>query len=151
MRPNRMTFMRRLRVHRPSAGMILAVVALVAALGGTAIAGGFLTTKKFKKQAVRGPIVYSVTTTALPNPGPTGNSYVTVAANCPSGTRVIGGGIKVSDPTNLGNAYQDDSYVTPTGWVGHVSNYLVGGGSTTATAIAVCATVKKASGSPPVS
>jgi hypothetical protein len=151
MRSTRTTIRRRLGRRRPNLGMILAVVALLAALGGTAVAGGgFLTTKKFKKQAVRGPVVYSVTTTTIPNPG-TGDQYITVSANCPPGTKVIGGGIKIPDPTVSGNAYQNDSYATSTGWAGHVSNYTSGGGSTTATTIAVCVTVKSSIGSPPAS
>ena len=37
--------------RRPSPAMVIAVVALIAALGGTAIAGGFITKKKAKKVA----------------------------------------------------------------------------------------------------
>jgi hypothetical protein len=152
MRKTRMTLSGRLRGRRPTVGMVLAIVALIAALGGTAVAGsGFLTTKKFKKQAVRGPIVYSVTNTAVPGVNPADSSYVGVSASCPSGTKVIGGGIKIPDPDNNGSAYQNDSYPTTSGWAGHVSNYAGAGSDTTATTIAVCATVKSSTGSPPSS
>jgi hypothetical protein len=38
-------------LRRPSPAMVVAIVALIAALGGTAIAGGFITKKKAKKIA----------------------------------------------------------------------------------------------------
>ena len=38
-------------LRRPSPAMVVAIVALIAALGGTAIAGGFITKKKAKKVA----------------------------------------------------------------------------------------------------
>jgi hypothetical protein len=133
--------------------MILAVIALVAALAGTAVAGGgFLTKKKFKNQAIRGPITYAVTTTPVPAVGTTGNSYVTVSATCPGGTRVIGGGIKIPDPTGGNDAYQNDSYATQIGWAGNVSNYSgTGTTATTATTVAVCVSVKSSIGLPPAS
>ena len=59
---------KRLPARRPSPAMIIAVIALIAALGGTAVAGGVLTTKKFKKQAVRGPVQYVAVTTSVPTP-----------------------------------------------------------------------------------
>jgi hypothetical protein len=131
--------------------MILAVIALVAALGGTAVAGGgFLTKKKFQNQAIRGPITYAVTTTPVPAAvPPNGNSYVTVSATCPGGTKVVGGGIKIPDATGGNDAYQNDSYATPIGWAGNVSNYSAA--ATTATTVAVCVSAKSSSGSPPAS
>ena len=42
--------MKRFRPRRPSAAIVIAVIALVAAIGGTAIAGSpFVTKTKFKK------------------------------------------------------------------------------------------------------
>jgi hypothetical protein len=38
-------------IRRPSPAMVVAIVALIAALGGTAFAGGFITKKKAKKVA----------------------------------------------------------------------------------------------------
>ena len=39
------------RLRRPSPAMVVAIVALIAALGGTALAGGFITKKKAKTVA----------------------------------------------------------------------------------------------------
>jgi hypothetical protein len=150
MRSNRTAMRRRLLARRPSTGMILAVIALVAALAGTAVAGGgFLTKKKFQNQAIRGPITYAVTTTPVPTVPATGNSYVTVSATCPGGTKVIGGGIKIPDATGGNDAYQNDSYATQIGWAGNVSNYSTA--ATTATTVAVCVSAKSSIGSPPAS
>jgi hypothetical protein len=140
--------MKKVLRRRPSPAVIVAVIALVAALTGTAIAGGgFLTTKKFKKQAVRGPIQYVTTTVGVPN-GSSGD-YVTVTANCPTGTKPVGGGIKLPDPNLSGSAYIDDAYVTTTGYAGHVTNNA--SSDTTATVTANCVTVKSTSGTPPAS
>jgi hypothetical protein len=123
--------------RRPSPAMIIAIVALIAALGGTAIAGGgFLTTKKFKNQAVRGPVQYisvPITVPATPTTVPEG------VATCPTGTKVIGGGAQVT-PVN-GTAFIDDSY--PSGgnsWHAKFDNSSATGYTGTVTAI--CATAK---------
>ncbi len=140
--------MKRILSRRPSPAVIIAILALVAALTGTAVAGGgFLTTKKFKKQAVRGPVQYLTTNTSVP--GGQTNSYVAVSAACPAGTKPIGGGIKVPDPDNSGAAYVADAYVTATGYAGHVTNNTPT--TTTATVTANCVTVKSSTGSPPAS
>ena len=144
--------MKKILSRRPSPAVIVAIAALVVALTGTAVAGGgFLTKKKFRNQAVRGPVQYVTTTINVPAVG-TGRSYVAVSAACPSGTKVTGGGIKTPDPGNSGNVYVNDSYPTTGGWAGHVSNYATGGTTAaTATAVAICATVKSSSGAPPSS
>lgn len=130
--------------------MILAVIALVAALAGTAVAGGgFLPKKKFQKQAIRGPVTYAVTSTPVAHAVIAGTSYVTVSATCPGGTKVVGGGIKIPDATGGNDAYQNDSYATPIGWMGQVSNYSTA--DTTATTIAVCVSANSSIGSPPAS
>jgi hypothetical protein len=147
--------MKRILSRRPSPAVIIAIVALIAALTGTAVAGGgFLTTKKFKKQAVRGPVQYVTTTATVPNGQASGSSYVAVSATCPGGTKVIGGGIKVPDnPSDLdGDVYADDSYPTASGWAGHVSNFDSDPGfTTTATTTAICVTVKSSTGTLPSS
>lgn len=135
--------MKRVLLRRPSPAMIIAVIALVAALGGTAIAGGVLTTKKFKNQAVRGPVVYATTSSSVGNTNTASNPGVHVTATCPSGTHVIGGGIKVSDEPDM---FVNDSYPTTTGWAGTVYNSST---TQTATTTAICATVKGVSGAPP--
>ena len=141
--------MKRFIRRRPSPAMILAVIALIAALGGTAVAGGgFLTKKKYNKSAVKGPVQYVTTSSSVPN-GNADKSYVAVSATCPGGTKVLGGGIKAPDPDSSGGVYVDDSYPTPTGWAGHVSNYAINNGATTATTVAICATVRSSTGTPP--
>jgi hypothetical protein len=147
--------MKRILSRRPSPAMIIAIVALIAALAGTAVAGGgFLTKKKFKKSAVRGPVQYITTNASVPNA--TGNdSYQAVSATCPAGTKVVGGGIKIPDfPPGDGDVYADDSYPTATGWAGHVSNFDNDSPTpfgTTATTTAICVTVKSSVGAPPSS
>jgi hypothetical protein len=134
--------MKKLVRRRPSPALIIAVIALIAALGGTAMASGVLTTKKFKSQAVRGPLTYATTTVNVPNT----IDGTLVSVSCPAGTHVTGGGIKVSDEENM---YVNDSHPTSAGWAGTVYNGNTG--ATPATVTAICATVKSVSGAPPSS
>jgi hypothetical protein len=132
--------------RRPSAAMVVAIVALVAALAGTAVAGGgFLTKKKFKNQAVRGPLTYVTASVVDESDGFTSTSFKTVTATCPSGTRVVGGGIKGQFPED---DFIFDSYPTATGWTGRVFAAHGAGTTSTFTATAICATVKNISGTP---
>jgi hypothetical protein len=128
-------------LRRPSAAMIVAVIALVAALAGSAYAGGVLTTKKFKNQAVRGPLTYATSTVGVPNTG-FGSPGATVSSSCPAGTHVVGGGIKLADKDN---EFVNDSYPTVAGWAGTVNANANG---LTANITAICATVKNVSGAP---
>jgi hypothetical protein len=119
--------MRKLKGRRPSAALIVAMVALVAALAGTAVAGGgFVTTTKFKKYKqnnntsvsakLGGPINYASVTVNVPQSGTSGQD---VSSPCPAGTQPIGGGIKVS---NDADEFVNDSHPTSTGWAGTVFN-----------------------------
>jgi hypothetical protein len=129
--------------------MIIAIVALMAALAGTAVAGGgFLTKKKFKNQAVRGPVQYVTTTTVDDDDGFTPTSSKTATATCPPGTHVIGGGIKGDHPED---DFIFDSYPTATGWSGRVFANHGTGTTSTFTTTAICATVKSTSGTLPAS
>lgn len=144
--------------------MIVAIVALIAALGGTAIAGGgFLPKNKFKKfshkvvkkhafnnlrgqvntvqaqanavdaQAVKGPVKYVSTSVNVPN---TPVPVVEGTATCPAGTKVLGGGARVT-PTD-GNGYIDDSYPSgSTSWKAKFDNNT--GSPYTGTVTAICA------------
>jgi len=134
--------------------MIVAMVALVAALAGTAIAGGgFITKKKFNNRlgavnaaintTVRGPLTYSSVTVSVPTSPASGQD---VAATCPSGTQPTGGGIKVSSDTN---EFVNDSHPTSLGWAGTVFNNAAT--THTATVTAICATVGATAGSRPAS
>lgn len=113
--------------RRPSASMVVAIVALIAALTGTAIAGGgFVTTKKFNKRlnaaigtTLQGPVTYVSTTTSIP-PTPVGAQGTTVTATCPPGLVPIGGGIRTfNDVTGSVN----DSHPITNGWGGTVNNF----------------------------
>lgn len=143
---------KRISSRRPTAAMVIAIVALIAALGGTAIAGGgFITKKKFNNRinslnsaiaaTVRGPITYSSATVNIPTSGTNGQD---VAVTCPAGTQPTGGGIKVS---NDADEIVNDSHPTSLGWAGTVFN---GAATThTATVTAICALVNATAGSRP--
>ena len=132
------------RKLRPSPAMIVAAIALITALGGTAVAANVITTKAFKKQAVRGPIVYVTSTVSVPNTG--GNPATRATATCPTGTHVIGGGAKVEDLVNM---TVDDGFATATGWT--TSFYNGNASAKTGTVEAICATVKRVTGTAPLS
>jgi hypothetical protein len=137
--------------RRPSGSMIVAVIALVFALAGSAVAAGTISigdfTKKAKDKTVGvGKLTYVTTNTTVGNPDPTGGTAVT--ANCPGGLKVIGGGIKGQDPDS---DFIFDSYPTTTGWRGRV---YAGGGATetrTFTTNAICAASRVVTGAPPSS
>jgi hypothetical protein len=147
--------MKKVLQRRPSAAMIVAMIALIAALAGTAIAGGgFITKKKFNNRinginatigtTLRGPLTYSSVTVNVP---PTGAGGQDVAAPCPPGTQPTGGGIKVSNDTA---EIVNDSHVTSTGWAGTVFN-VSATVTHTATTTAICAVVASTAGSRPAS
>jgi hypothetical protein len=134
--------MKRFRLRRPSAAMIIAVVALIAAIGGTAIAGGppFVPKTKFKKfkqntnaslaQTVKGPLNY--VTANFSNPA---GATTDVAASCPAGSAPTGGGIKVE---NDATQFVNDSHPTTAGWAGTVKSTAAAPHTVQVTAI--CAT-----------
>jgi hypothetical protein len=139
------------RVRRPGSAMIVAVIALVLALTGGAIAAkklslGALSTGAKNKTVGPGKLTYVSTSHVVPNPDPTDGTRVT--ANCPTGLEVIGGGIKGEDPDF---DFIFDSYPTTTGWAGRV---FAGGGATesrTFIVTAICANSRAVSGAPPSS
>jgi hypothetical protein len=122
------------------------MIALVAALGGTAVAAkklglGSLSDGAKNKTVGAGKITYVTNTVQATGP----EQAVTV--NCPSGLHAIGGGIKLSEPNVTGNSsWVEDSYPTVAGWAGHV---LFDNGGQSATAVAVCATSRAVTGAPP--
>ncbi len=143
--------MKKLIPGRPSPAMIVAVVALVFALAGTAVAAKKLGLSALKDGAKNktvgvGKLTYVTTTTTATNPDPTDGTPA--VADCPSGLKVIGGGIKGEDPDS---DFIFDSYPTTTGWKGHV---YAGGGvgvSRTFTTTAICANSRVVTGAPPSS
>lgn len=149
--------MKKLRLRRPSAPMIIAIIALVAAIGGTAVAGGgFVPKTKFRnfKQNINtkvnaklgGPINYVTTTQPVSSATAT---PTTITAACPTGTHPTGGGVKTEDPA-LDTVI--DQYPTAQSYVAHVlagtSGPVV---SHSFRVIAACVTVSSTSGSPPSS
>jgi hypothetical protein len=146
--------MRRITRKRPSPAMIVAIVALVAALGGTAVAAGTISVGDFNKKTKQktvgvGKLTYVTTTTVDDNDGFSPTSFKTATATCPSGTHVIGGGIKGQFPED---DFIFDSYPTSTGWSGRVfANHGPNGTNSTFTTTAICAASPKVTGAPPSS
>jgi hypothetical protein len=145
--------MRKLIRRRPSAALIVGVIALVMAMTGGAIAAkqiklGALTDGAKNKTVGVGKLTYVTTTTNVP----TNTQNVAVSATCPSGLRVIGGGIKLPEPPGNGDddEFLMDSYPTTSGWKGRVANYDSLSG-TTATTTAICAPSRVVTGAPPSS
>jgi hypothetical protein len=149
--------MRRILKRRPSPAMITALVALFVALGGTAIAAkqlklGALTDGAKNKTVGVGKLTYVTTTKVIPGntPAPNGED-VPVSAACPSGLKVLGGGIKVPEPPGglTNNEFIDDSYPTASGWAGRISNF--DNLPAIATTTAICGTSRVVTGAPPAS
>jgi len=140
--------------RRPKASMIVAIIALVAALGGTAIAGsGFVTTTKFKKfkqnVAVKGPITYVNQTQPVNTFGaPASSNGITITATCPSGQHAVGGGAKSSTPSSQSGLFVENSYPSATGWT---ATLFAGVNATTPESITVTAVCEagSTSGTPP--
>jgi hypothetical protein len=141
--------MKNLLRRRPSGAMVVALIALVFAIGGTAVAAGTIGlgdfTKKAKDKTVGvGKLTYVTTSTAVGNPDPPGGTVVT--ATCPSGLKVIGGGIKGQDPDT---DFIFDSYPTTTGWKGRVYAGGAASDTRTFTTTAICALSRVVTGAPP--
>ena len=141
-------------IRRPSPAMIIAIVALVAALAGTAVAGGGFLPKskftKFKGQVVKGPITYVNQTQAVNTN--TASSGVNITAPCPSGFHAVGGGAKSSTPSSTSTFFIENSYPSATGWTALVFAGQppppTGGSAEQVTVTAVCEK-GNASGTPP--
>jgi protein-disulfide isomerase len=164
--------MKTLRLGRPSPALLVAVLALVAGLTGTALAGGpgavasKLTKSKVKtisqKQANKvlkqeapnlevGSAValtqleYVRSSSTTVNPGQTDSAIAT----CPSGKFVTGGGGAGADVTSLETLADHPSTGNPnqlgyTAWEYRVHNS--GGAPHTINAYAICANLKAATG-----
>jgi hypothetical protein len=123
--------MRRILSRRPSPATIIAIVALVVALGGTAVAaGGFLPKTKFQNYKrnnnaavaakVGGPITYVNQTQAVQNNFPTGQAGVNITAACPSGQHAVGGGAKTGTASQTSRFFILSSHPSATGWTATV-------------------------------
>jgi hypothetical protein len=125
--------MRRIKAAKPSPALLVAVVALVAALAGTAIGGVAVTSlsKKDKKQVTK---IAKKQAKKLDRkiellPGPPGknaaeNVVVRESAvssglrtvSCMDGERVVGGGAATSPPAALSINGPIETSGTPSGW-----------------------------------
>jgi hypothetical protein len=149
--------MKKVRRRRPSGAMIVGIIALIVGLTGTAVAAnkiglGDLSKKAKKKTVGVGKLTYVNETKTIPGGGSPNGINVPVSATCPSGLKVIGGGIKVPEPAPgpfNDDIYIADSHPTATGWAGRVDNYASSSFPATATTTAICAVSKAVTGAPP--
>ena len=133
---------RRVLARRPSPAMLVAVVALVAAMAGTAVAGGgFMAKKKPKKNTALQRLTYVNNTESVDPTSVTAPK--TVSAICPTGYHPVGGGVKL-EPTNR-SLWWSDGYLTATGFTSRVQNETLS--SVTALVTVACVT-GKAKGAP---
>jgi hypothetical protein len=137
--------MKKLFRRRPSPALIIAIIALVAALGGTAVAGGgFLTKKNFSKFKSNAVQRLTYVNNTQPVPVGSGSDFTRVSANCPAGFHPVGGGVKLSPDDQA--IWWDDGYLTATGFASKIVNDTT---STPATALVTVACVAgRATGSP---
>src|SRR5262245_21381802 len=136
---------RRILKWRPSPAMIIAIVALIAALAGTAFAAGFVKTTKFKKfkqntntslsKTLQSLTYVSNTQTVPPSAG---TNYTTVNAQCPSGLKPVGGGIKLTP--SVSTIWWGDGYLNSAGYQGHVFNGTAANATAVTTVACVSAT-----------
>lgn len=135
---------KRILARRPSPAMLVAIVALVAAMAGTAVAGGgFMAKKKSKSTALqRLTYVNEEQPVGMSNTN-TDTDPKTVSASCPTGYHPVGGGVKLS-PTNR-SIWWSDGYLTATGFTSRVQNETLS--SVTALVTVACVT-GKAKGAP---
>jgi hypothetical protein len=113
--------MKRIFARRPRASMIVAVIALIAAMSGSAVAGSkFLSTKKFQKfrnNAVQ-RLVYANNGAVVPPTGPT--NFRTVSVACPPGFHPLGGGVRVAP--NDARIWATDGFLTAGGYAAQIVN-----------------------------
>ena len=132
--------------RRPSAAMIVAVIALVMAMAGGAFAGSkFLPSKKFKKlkRVAVTRLTYVNNTQTVGQSNGSNTDAKIVSADCPSGYHPVGGGVRLSPQND--SLWWDDGYLTPTGYAAKVFNYT--GTNRTALVTVACVTAN-ATGSP---
>jgi hypothetical protein len=147
--------MRKFLSRRPSPAMIIAVVALVAALSGTAVAAkklslGALSPGAKKKTVGVGKLTYvSIQQSYNTSPNPT-DGY-TLTAACPAGTHALGGGVKLVSPSisNSGNFFVFEQYLSTTGFT---AQFFAGSNTQadTVQVVASCGISQAVTGAPPV-
>jgi hypothetical protein len=145
-------FMEKLVRRRPSPAMIVAIIALVIALGGTAVAAKKLGLGAFKngvknKTVGVGKLTYVTAQQSYTGTNP--NDGYVLTANCPSGTHPLGGGTKLVSPNyNDSNFFLVSDYLSTTGF----TSRFFAGTTTTSDTVAVtvsCAVSRAVTGTPP--
>ena len=112
--------MKKLFRRRPNAAMIVAIIALVVAMTGSALAGGaFLPSSKFKKFKSNALQRLTYVNNTQNVPVGSGNDFTTVSATCPAGFHPVGGGVKLDGDQTT---WWDDGYLTATGYASRVAN-----------------------------
>jgi hypothetical protein len=145
--------MKRFR-NMPTAAMIIAVIALVLALGGTGFAAkkllklGALSDGAKNKTVGVGKLTYvSAQQTYNTSPNPTDGHVLT--ATCPTGTHVLGGGTKLVSPGwNASSFFLIQDYPTTTGF----TSRFFAGSNTQADVVqvtAACGISRAVTGAPP--
>jgi hypothetical protein len=134
--------------RRPSPAMIIAIVALVAALAGTAVAGsgGFVTKKKFgklKSNALQ-RLTYVNNTQSVGEFIDT--NFLKATATCPPGFHPVGGGVHLTPDNDA--LWFDDAYLTATGYASKIHN---GSGNPGTVVTTVACVAGNASGAPAAS
>jgi hypothetical protein len=162
--------------RRISPSAVIALIALIAALAGTAYAGSKISGKTIKKESLPGnrvkkdsltgtqineaslngvgsanslgSVTYATTTQPVPysydTPPPNNGTQFT--ANCPAGTKVIGGGAAAG---NEADEFVNDSFPTSTrtGWTATIyNNQTPPVASDTVTVTAICTAVTASTG-----
>lgn len=137
---------RRVLARRPSPAMLVAIVALVAAMAGTAVAGGGFLAKTKKKSTVLQRLTYVNETQSVGlSDTNTDTDPKTVSASCPAGYHPVGGGVKLTTPAGGSHRYLwwSDGYLTETGFTSRVFNET---GSSATALVSVACVAGKAKG-----
>ena len=143
--------MKRIR-KLPTPAMIVAVIALVFALAGTAVGAKKLLGLSAFKDGVKnktvgvGKLQYVTTTTQVDNTATPANPKV-VVATCPGNYEPVGGGIKGPDAATIDQVL--DSYMTSSGWTGHVTTDALPASPSTFTTVVACVRSRAITGTPP--
>jgi hypothetical protein len=123
--------MRKFISRRSSPAIIIAIVALIAALAGTAVAGGgFLPKTKFQNYKknnnaavstkVAGPITYVNATQSVNTNTGVATNGVNITAPCPAGQHAVGGGVKPNVSSQTTGLFITATYPRATGWTANV-------------------------------
>jgi len=134
--------------------MIVAVIALIVALGGTAVAAkklglSSLSSSAKKKTVGVGKLTYVTTQQTYNTDQPPGFNGYFLTASCPSGTHALGGGTKLASPSYANSSFfLVEDYPSSSGFTSH----FYAGSSSQADVVqvtAACGVSQAVTGSPP--